>query len=133
MIYIHNPYDECNHVTSVHPYFYSKNLRKFTDKLVYIPYFVLPEIEPDDQEAVDNMKHFCFMPGTIYADQVIVQSEKMRTIYIDEYRKAAKEMDLLYEHVDRSFLEKKFLGLGSPKLDKVSNTKKKIWRFRQSG
>ena len=44
--------------------------------------------------------------------------------YIDEYRKAAKEMDLLYEHVDRSFLEKKFLGLGSPKLDKVSNTKK---------
>lgn len=124
VIYIHNPYDECNHVTSVHPYFYSKNLRKFTDKLVYIPYFVLPEIEPDDQEAVDNMKHFCFMPGTIYADQVIVQSEKMRTIYIDEYRKAAKEMDLLYEHVDRSFLEKKFLGLGSPKLDKVSNTKK---------
>lgn len=124
VIYIHNPYDECNHVTSVHPYFYSKNLRKFTDKLVYIPYFVLPEIEPDDQEAVDNMKHFCFMPGTIYADQVIVQSEKMRTIYIDEYRKAAKEMNLLYEHVDRSFLEKKFLGLGSPKLDKVSNTKK---------
>ena len=124
VIYIHNPYDECNYVTSVHPYFYSKNLRKFTDKLVYIPYFVLPEIEPDDQEAVDNMKHFCFMPGTIYADQVIVQSEKMRTIYIDEYRKAAKEMDLLYEHVDRSFLEKKFLGLGSPKLDKVSNTKK---------
>ena len=124
VIYIHNPYDECNHVTSVHPYFYSKNLRKFTDKLVYIPYFVLPEIEPDDQEAVDNMKHFCFMPGTIFAYQVIVQSEKMRTIYIDEYRKAAKEMDLLYEHVDRSFLEKKFLGLGSPKLDKVSNTKK---------
>lgn len=26
-IYIHNPYDECNHVTSVHPYFYAKNLK----------------------------------------------------------------------------------------------------------
>lgn len=124
VIYIHNPYDECNHVTSVHPYFYSKNLRNFTDKLVYIPYFILEEIEPDDQEAVDGMNHFCFMPGTIYADQVVVQSEKMRQIYINEYIKASKEMGLSGEHVERKFLEKKFLGIGSPKLDMVSNTSK---------
>lgn len=124
IIYIHNPYDECNHVTSVHPYFYSKNLRSFTDKLVYIPYFVLGEIEPDNQAAIDGMKHFCFTPGTIYADQVIVQSEKMRQIYINEYIKTAKEMGLDGEHVDRRFLEKKFLGTGSPKIDKVLNTKK---------
>lgn len=124
VIYIHNPYDEHNHVTSVHPYFYCKNLRNFTDKLVYIPYFVLNEIEPDDQAAIDGMKHFCFMPGTIYADQVILQSEKMRQIYINEYMKAAKEMGLGGEHVDRKFLEKKFLGTGSPKIDKVLNTKK---------
>ena len=122
VIYIHNPYDECNHVTSVHPYFYSKNLRNYTDKLVYIPYFILNEIEPDDQERIDGMKHFCFIPGTIYANQVIVQSEKMREIYINEYIKAAKEIGLLGEHVDRKFLEKKFLGTGSPKVDKVLNT-----------
>lgn len=124
VIYIHNPYDECNHVTSVHPYFYSKNLRNFTDKLVYIPYFILGEIEPEDQAAIEGMKHFCFVPGTIYANQVIVQSENMRQIYINEYLKAAKEMGLPGEHVDRRFLEKKFLGTGSPKLDKVLNTKK---------
>jgi len=124
VIYIHNPYDECNHVTSVHPYFYSKNLRNFTDKLVYIPYFVLGEIEPDNQAAIEGMKHFCFTPGTIYADQVIVQSENMRQIYINEYMKAAKEMGLGGEHVDRKFLEKKFLGTGSPKIDKVLNTKR---------
>jgi len=124
VIYIHNPYDECNHVTSVHPYFYSKNLRNFTDKLVYIPYFILGEIDPDDQSAIDGMKHFCFTPGTIYAHQVIVQSENMRQIYINEYSKAAKEMGLSGEHVDRKFLEKKFLGTGSPKVDKVLNTKK---------
>ncbi len=124
VIYIHNPYDECNHVTSVHPYFYSKNIRNFTDKLVYIPYFVLGEIEPDDQASIDGMKHFCFTPGTIYADQVIVQSENMRQIYINEYLKAAKEMGLSGEHVDRKFLERKFLGTGSPKIDKLLNTKK---------
>ncbi len=111
-------------MTSVHPYFYSKNLKNFTDKLVYIPYFILREIEPDDQAAIDGMKHFCFTPGTIYADQVIVQSENMRQIYINEYMKAAKEMGLPGEHVDRKFLEKKFLGTGSPKIDKVLHTKK---------
>ncbi len=124
VIYIHNPYDECNHVTSVHPYFYARDLKSYTDKLVYIPYFILEEIEPDNQAAIDRMKHFCFTPGTIYADQVIVQSENMRQIYINEYMKAAKEMGLGGEHTDRKFLEQKFKGTGSPKIDKVLHTKK---------
>lgn len=124
VIYIHNPYDECNYVTSVHPCFYAKNLRDYTDKLVYIPYFILGEIEPDNQAAIDGMKHFCFLPGTIYAHQVIVQSENMRQIYMNEYIKAAKEAGFGGEHVDRKLLEKKFLGTGSPKIDKVLNTKK---------
>ncbi len=124
VIYIHNPYDECNYVTSVHPHFYAKNLRNYTDKLIYIPYFILGEIEPDNQAAIESIKHFCFTPGTIYAHQVIVQSEKMRQIYINEYIKAAKENGFGGEHVDRKFLEKKFLGIGSPKIDKVLNMKK---------
>ncbi len=124
IIYIHNPYDECNHVTSVHPHFYARNLRNYTDKLVYIPYFILSEIDPGNQSAIDGMKHFCFTPGTIFAHKVIVQSEDMRKIYINEYMKAAKEMGLLGEHVDRKFLERKFLGTGSPKIDKVLNTRK---------
>lgn len=124
VIYIHNPYDNCNYVTSVHPYFYSQNLKNFTDMLVYIPYFILGEIDPDNQTSIDNIKHFCFAPGTIYADRVIVQSENMRQIYINEYLKAAKEIGLGGGHVDRRFLEKKFLGTGSPKIDKVLHTKK---------
>lgn len=91
---------------------------------MYIPYFILNEVDPDNQKAVDNMKHFCFVPGTIYADRVVVQSEDMRHVYINEYIKAAKEMGLPGEHVDRKFLEKKFLGLGSPKIDKVLNARK---------
>lgn len=124
VIYIHNPYDECNYVTSVHPYFYSKNLKNFTDMLIYIPYFVLGEIDPDNQASIDNISHFCFAPGTIYANRVIVQSENMRQIYINEYLKAAKGVGLGGGHVDRKFLEKKFLGTGSPKIDKVLHTKK---------
>ena len=123
-IYIHNPYDNCNYVTSVEPYYYAENLLRFTEKLVYIPYFVLGEIDPEDQTAIDGMKHFCFVPGVIYAHKVIVQSENMRQIYINEFIKEAKRCGMSGEHTDRTFLEKKILGLGSPKIDKILNTKK---------
>lgn len=123
-IYIHNGYDDCNLVTSVHPRFYSSNLKKYTDTLVYIPYFVLGEIDPDDQAAVDSMKHFIWMPGVIYADRVIVQSEKMKQIYVNEYLKAAKESGLKGNHLDRKYLERKISGAGSPKLERVQRIRK---------
>ncbi len=40
--FIHNPYDEKNLVTSVHPNYYSWRLKEHTDCLVYVPYFALP-------------------------------------------------------------------------------------------
>ena len=124
VIYIHNPYDDWNLVTCVHPRYFSSNLKKYTEKLVYIPYFVLQEIEPDDQRAIDTIKHFVWTPGVINADKVIVQSEKMKQIYVNEYLKAAQENGLQGNHLDRKYLEDKFQGLGSPKIDKVLNTKK---------
>lgn len=116
MIFIHNPYDKYNYVTSVHPFFYAKNLKQFTEKLVYIPYFVLGEIDPENKEAVESMKHFCTTPGVLYADQVIVQSESMRQIYINVMTEATGENQ-------RGYWEEKILGLGSPKIDKVQKAK----------
>ena len=124
MIYIHNAYDNWNLVTSVHPNFFSGNLKRYTEKLIYIPYFVLDEVEPDNEQGIENMKHFCFMPGIINADRVVVQSETMKEIYINEYLKAAKEHGLQGNHLDRAYLEQKFLGLGSPKYDRVCTTRK---------
>lgn len=124
VIYIHNGYDDWNLVTSVHPDFYSRNLKKYTEQLVYIPYFVLGEIDPDNEQAVEGVKHFCFMPGIINADKVIVESENIKEIYVREYLKSAKKYGLMGKNLDRKFLEKKFLGIGSPKIDKVLKTKK---------
>lgn len=124
IIFIHNPYDEWNHVTSVHPRYYAKNLKKYTEELIYIPYFILGEIKKDDydrEQNIEKMRHFCFLPGTIYADKVIVQSEEMRQIYITEYLNEAKKLNI---PVVRKEVEKKILGVGSPKIDKVLNTKK---------
>ncbi|MCM1237295.1 MAG: hypothetical protein NC489_45080, partial [Ruminococcus flavefaciens] len=48
----------------------------------------------------------------------------MKQIYVNEYLKAAKENGFTGEHLDREYLEQKFLGLGSPKVDKVLSTRK---------
>ena len=104
-------------MTSVHPRYYSKNLKDYTDKLVYIPYFILGEADPDNYEQVKGMEHFCAVPAVVYADQVVVQSEKMRQIYINVMCETMGEDT-------RKIWEKKILGLGSPKTDKVLNTRK---------
>lgn len=118
VVYIHNPYDKNNYVTSVHPQFYTAELRKYTDRLVYIPYFILNEILPDNLEAVAEMEHFCTVPGVIHADRVIVQSETMRQIYINVLTKHGGKNT-------RKIWEEKIKGMGSPKLDKVHNTTRK--------
>lgn len=91
VIFIHNPYDDCNLTTSVHPFFYSKNLKLLTEKLVYTPYFVQDDIEPDDMRSIYNMKYYVSAPGVVHADKVLVQSEKMRTAYIDYLTQFAGE------------------------------------------
>ena len=113
IIFIHNPYDEYNYVTTVHPHFYSSKIRNFTDKLVYIPYFV------HQNDIVKDI--YCVQPGTVYADIVILQSEKVREQYIRYYLEALAQP---VEELQKKEVEKKFQALGSPKFDNniVRNT-----------
>ncbi len=129
MIFIHNPYDAHNYVTSVHPFFYSKNLKQYTEKLVYIPYFILDEIDPLNEGEVKRIEDLCVVSGVVYADKVIVQSESMRKIYID-----LMDKNMASPQIPRSYWEDKVSGLGSPKLDKLCHRGKeevkvpKEWR-----
>ncbi|NLM74452.1 MAG: hypothetical protein GX184_10550 [Clostridiaceae bacterium] len=112
IIYIHNPYDEYNLVTRVHPEFFSSQLRNYTDMLVYIPYFVVSGSLPEN---------FCVLPGTLYSHRVIVESERVKNIYINELQKFARKTNQFEAFKD---VNNKFLVLGSPKYDKVKNTKR---------
>ncbi|MCM1468521.1 MAG: hypothetical protein NC086_10265, partial [Alistipes sp.] len=114
-IYIHNPYDEGNFVTSVHPAFYSKKIKEYTDKLIYIPYFVLAEPDPKSKAAIENVGKYARTPGVVHAHEVIVQSENMRKCYIESLVELAGEQT-------RKIWEQKIKGSGSPKFDKITNT-----------
>lgn len=112
VIFIQNPYDEYNMAISVPPFFYTSNLKNYTDKLIYIPYFRLAEFEHDNYRAYYNMQFYCTMPGVVQADLVILQSEQMKMRYVEKLTDFAGENT-------REIWEEKIVGLGTPLMDEV--------------
>lgn len=100
-IFIHNPYDNTNYVTSITQEFYTERLKNYTEHLVYIPYFVA-------KYDMDPLK--CSTVGVVNSSHVIIQDDVILRVYEKYYNKP--------------YGEEKFLVLGSPKLDKVRQLKK---------
>ena len=116
LIYIHNPYDDANLVTSVHPRYYSSNLKKYTDNLVYVPYFTTmgilnhgdafrPAFQNVDYIVVQNEEHKMSLPKGVEKKCVILGSPKFDSILSvvthppkmpDEWVSIAKGRDLYY-------------------------------------
>lgn len=91
-VFIHNPYDQHNIVTSVDPRFYSFELKKSTECLIYIPYFA-------SSGGMSEARASCM--AYYFADYIIVQTENLRKFY------------------DPDLPQEKLVPLGSPKFDKV--------------
>lgn len=92
LVFVHNPFDSHNHVTTVHPAFYSQELKKHCRKLIYVPYFV----NPGFVSGLYNK-----LPLLWRSDYIVLQSEHM------------KETCREFPYYDR------VLPYGSPKFDKV--------------
>lgn len=92
VIFIHNPYDEYNNVTSVFPQYYSHELKKYTECLVYVPYYATAGGMNSVQSSLS---------AYYYADYIVVQSKQ----HIDYF--------------DSEIPREKFIIAGSPKFDHV--------------
>lgn len=116
MIFIHNPYDDMNNVTRVPEQYYSYNLKKYTERLIYSPYGMMGYYSPRDGAFM------CDTNGVEVADYTLLQSERVKQIYIDH-------------GVDR----KKLIALGAPKVDAIVEEMKKepgcpeSWKEKLSG
>ncbi len=113
VIFIHNPYDNQNYVTTVDPYFYSCQLIKYTDRLVYIPYYLSDKIDINAPGVIRHMENYVLTQGVLNADKVIVQSENIKKLFIRVLGKNFPEKE-------KSYWERKVRGLGSPKCDRVN-------------
>lgn len=101
-IFVHNPYDQYNRVTSVDSRYYTSHLKNLTDCLVYVPYYV--------SETVTGQS-FCQVPGVVHADLVITQDEANKKQFERYYPIGTPPPG-------------KFLPLGSPKFDKARQARK---------
>lgn len=106
VIFIMNPYDDCNLVTSVHPNFYSQHLKSLTDCLVYIDYGLPLWIfkKPSKYEH--------FIKGWFNVDVFCTYSKE----YANSQKFAMKSVC--------NNLSTEIVPLGSPKFDKVINSKR---------
>ncbi len=77
------PYDGHNTAMTVHEFFYSANLLKFTDELVYVPYLDMDApVEPGDK-ASTAIKAFVQQEGVFNADRVVVRGKALRDFYVE--------------------------------------------------
>ena len=105
VIFIHNPYDGNNWVTSIHPKYYTNKLVCKDRVVIYVPYYV----SYTDDEGIS-----VFMGSAgYYTDYVIVQSE---------WYKEKFELEMLKHNILND--GNKFIVLGNPKYDKMRSLNK---------
>lgn len=105
VIFIHNPYDGNNLVTSIHPKYYTNKLVRKDRVVIYVPYYV----SYTDDEGIS-----VFMGGAeYYTDYVIVQSE---------WYKEKFELEMIKYNILND--GNKFIVLGNPKYDKIRSLNK---------
>ena len=105
VIFIHNPYDGTNRLTSIHPKYYTNKLVCKDRVVIYVPYYVS---YTDDEEIS------AFMGGAeYYTDYVIVQSE---------WYKEKFELEMIKHNILN--YGNKFVVLGNPKYDKIRSLTK---------
>lgn len=101
IVYIHNPYDEYNKVTCVHPVFFMENLKKRGAVMVYVPYYVARCCRKyEDLGSKYRTK------GAVLSDYIVLQCDKLKTAYE-------------YSGID----SEKLIVAGSPKIDKICKLK----------
>ena len=116
-IIIQNPCDEWNQAITLPESFYSRNMQKYTERLVYIVPFRVEEFTKENYREYHNMQYYCTMPGVVRADVTYVQSGNMREVYIQ------KLIEFTGEDT-RAVWEKKIAVVEDPEADNTSGKAK---------
>ncbi len=91
VIVFQNPFDGYNYTSCVPPYFYSDKLKTYSEKLIYIPFDEVEDVEEVNEDTINLIRQMCIQPGVVNADCVVVQSEKIRQCYIECLTREAGE------------------------------------------
>lgn len=122
VIFIHNPYDGFNRLTSIHPDYYTNKLTSKNRVVIYVPYYVS---YTNDEGILISIGR-----AEVYADYVIAQSEWYKKRFeqlIDNYKRTNDMLNDLIVSYDNG---NKFIVLGNPKYDKIRSLTKYEYPLR---
>lgn len=108
VIFNFNPYDDKNTITRTDHEYYFSNLKNYTNMLIHVPYYV-PGVR-------SRSKIYASTVGVLKADKVILASDTHKNEIAAVLKNDHK--------FTNSQINSKLVVLGSPKLDKVINSKK---------
>ena len=83
VIYTPYPFDGSHAGMDVPESFYSENLLRVTDELVYVPCFEFPDPAPEDGKALYNLNILIEQPAAVFSDRIVVSTERMKQLYVD--------------------------------------------------
>lgn len=125
-IIIQYTYDGDNFVTGIDSRFYAENLRKVTDELVYVPYFVTEEIAPGEERSYKMMDNYVISPAVVYSNKVVVQSDNIRELYIKKLKEYFGEQ--LYDIWEKKINTSNIPVYAYPKVSKENIAMPDDWR-----
>ena len=111
IIVIHNPYEDRGRINCVDARYYPSVLKHCTDKLVYIPYFIVRDKDAKNPRY-GRVKTLANASAFWHSDVIIMNTRAEKEAYIK----------VLEEWHTRKSLEKRIFALGSPKIDKLLHT-----------
>lgn len=115
-VYIQQPYDQYHDTVTVHPDFYSDKLLTSAKQLILVPPVVPSEVDLKNLRAVEGMKYYAAMPGSINADMIILKNEKMKKAYIEYLSRTDEE---------KGYWENKIVVLGDNVFSGMQNNLKR--------
>ena len=81
-IYVQCPYDDINPALTIHSAFYSKELLKYTDELIYVPMYDIKEFNSDDEKSAYALNFTAKTPVVLHADKIILPTVRLKEEYI---------------------------------------------------
>lgn len=90
-IVIQNPYDAENPYLTVPPAYYAKQLQQYTDCLIYMMPQGVNDFTENDITDVYGLKYSLTVPGTMYADKILIESGAMKELFVNHLTAFAGE------------------------------------------
>lgn len=102
-----NGYDQWNENVSVNPSYYSTNLRKCTDCLVYYDTLGGYDFGREDEKSFHNLQYRLWCPGVMEADYIVAPSNVLRNRFVEKLIEA--HLNVINENDEKLFEERELL------------------------